>query len=38
MNWITEYLSEIEAGRVVVSKRVRREYEKLVYHPKSNYP
>lgn len=31
MNWIRAYLDKIEAGEIVTSKRVRKEYARLVY-------
>ena len=31
MNWIKEYADKIEAGEIVTSKRVRKEYARLVY-------
>ncbi len=40
MNYITQYLKAIEAGKYIVSKRCRRQYEKLVddiQNPKDNY-
>lgn len=40
MNYITQYLEEIKAGKCIVSKRCRREYEKLVddiNNPKGGY-
>ena len=39
-NHIDEYLDEIRAGRAIVSKRIRRQYEKLsddIHHPKNGY-
>lgn len=40
MNFIEEYLKEIQAGKRIVCKRTRRQYEKLVddiKHPKGGY-
>lgn len=40
MNWIMEYLTRIEKGAVIVSKRLRRVYEKLAddcLKPKGGY-
>lgn len=40
MNFIEEYLKEIQAGKRIVCKRTRRQYEKLVddiKHPKDGY-
>ncbi len=40
MNYIFEYLEEIESGRSVVSKRIRKQYEKLaadIRNPKGNF-
>ncbi len=40
MNYIEQYLSEIEQGRCIVSKRVRRQYEALaadIKNPKDGY-
>lgn len=40
MNYIEQYLQQIQRGKCIVSKRVRREYERLVddiKHPKKGY-
>ena len=40
MDYVTEYLEEIKAGKCIVSKRCRRQYEKLVddiVNPKDGY-
>lgn len=40
MNYIEEYYSAIQAGKCIVSKRLRRQYEKLVddiHNPKDGY-
>ena len=40
MNYIEQYLQQIQRGKCIVSKRVRREYERLaddIKHPKQGY-
>ena len=40
MNYIEQYLQQIQRGKCIVSKRVRREYERLaddIKHPKKGY-
>ena len=39
-NYVDEYLEEIRAGRAIVSKRIRRQYERLsddIHHPKNGF-
>ena len=39
-NFIEAYLDEIKAGKCIVCKRTRRQYERLVddiHHPKDGY-
>jgi len=39
-NYVDEYLEEIKAGRAIVSKRIRRQYEKLsndIHRPKNGF-
>jgi len=39
-NYVDEYLDEIRAGRAIVSKRIRRQYERLsddIHHPKNGF-